>query len=98
MVKPEVENIEDAELIRQYRKLGDKDEWDAECKFCKLPELVHVHGACTRAAVPTNKEEWEKVHKDWAEFRKRMKGLIKLKQKGEENIEQMGSFMKQRKK
>ena len=77
------------DLANKYRNLGIKSTWDEECKLCRLPELAHTYERCTRNTGPATMEEWEKVHQTWAEFRTRMKEIMELKEKGEENIDQV---------
>ena len=75
MVKVTIENFSNDELEKRWNALENKDNWEEECEWCKMPGMLHK-GPCTR------KEgvDHEKVLESWHTYRKRMKLIIRLRE------------------
>ena len=88
MVKITVKDFSNDELEKRWNALTNKDNWEEECEWCKMPGMLHK-GPCTRKE-ETNAFEYQKIYEGWNLYRNRMKPIIELKQKQEEKIDDSG--------
>ena len=88
MVKITVKDFTNDELEKRWNALANKDNWEEECEWCKMPGMLHK-GPCTRKE-ETNAFEYQKIYEGWNLYRNRMKLIIELKQKQEEKDDSAG--------
>ena len=76
MVKITVKDFSNDELEKRWNALANKDNWEEECEWCKMPGMLHK-GPCTRKE-ETNAFEYQKIYEGWNLYRNRMKPIIEL--------------------
>ena len=90
MQKPTIASMDIIEIGSRYRSLSDKRQWDDTCLLCLLPRLAHKLNKCREDSKPKTMEEWEQNNEFWEEYRKIMKEVMGMTDKGVvENIDQV---------
>ena len=77
-----VPNFSEEELEKRWSELGNKEDWDEECKMCERPVILHI-GPCERK-IEVGEDEYREIWREWCSLFGKMESIRKMKEYQEE--------------